>query len=472
MKYIYMLLIGILCISCFQDDTTMDTRRLSEISIDTLKLQKEYNIDLYKTLGIQPIIAQSGKDLKLTYEWQVNYKFYSDSAVLCYKAEELGSYPARLKVSSEDGSAFFEFKIHVNSPYEEGIAVLSEARDGSGMLSFMRKYPAEEIQAGTVEHFELNCLKTSNPGITFAKKPIDISKRVSQLFLSYQDDPTIYMINTKTFEIENIITTPEYPDFVPASILIPDNDARTAIAISENGRIFNLATYEGVVLPQTVLISEYALCGLMYYTEQNLMSYIWDNNLNTVCLYNGWETDNLAPEKTFDGHKPIAMFNDVYGDSFIVMTKHNGHYVSTKLGILLYQYIYDDNWTLIEKRPDIREQRTLEGNTPLDSDTPYAASDIYKKLIYADGNKLYQWYFSDKSVPSTPWKTIDLEGAEITSLALSPDQTQLYVGVVQSGKEGLNGHIYIVDTDKGTPVKDSPYMNVAYKPVKIIYKIK
>ena len=72
----------------------------------------------------------------------------------------------------------------------------------------------------------------------------------------------------------------------------------------------------------------------------------------------------------------------------------------------------------------------------------------------------------------SPWTTINLENCEITYLGLSPDETQLYVGVYQPQESGLNGHLYILDSDTGKPVGDTPYLHVGYKPVKIMYKVK
>ena len=52
LKYLYIWLIGLLAIGCFDDDTTVDTVRISEVAIDTNSLQKEYNRDKNQTLVI------------------------------------------------------------------------------------------------------------------------------------------------------------------------------------------------------------------------------------------------------------------------------------------------------------------------------------------------------------------------------------------------------------------------------------
>ena len=103
------------------------------MAIDTNSLQKEYNRDKNQTLVIDITLCNSKeKDLPLTFQWDMDYKFYSDSSVLYVDCQELGTFPMRVKVSNEHSSAFYEFKLHINSPYEEGIAVLSESNDGTG----------------------------------------------------------------------------------------------------------------------------------------------------------------------------------------------------------------------------------------------------------------------------------------------------------------------------------------------------
>ncbi len=148
----------------------------------------------------------------------------------------------RVKVSNEHSSAFYEFKLHINSPYEEGITVLSESGDGTGMLSFMR-----QMADGTMGNFETHCLTMNNREV-FPKSPTDMAKRLSQLFISYKNDPSVYVVNAKTFELENIVKAPEFSDFLPVVMMLPDNEARTAVAISENGKVYNLASMEGLIL--------------------------------------------------------------------------------------------------------------------------------------------------------------------------------------------------------------------------------
>lgn len=471
MKYMLIVLVGIVLYACNNDDTTYDTVEIPEINIDTTLLQKEYNRELNQTLTIDPQITQTGNELPLTYEWQVDYKLYSSDKQLIFPCEKLGSYVIRLKVSNTKGSSFYITTLHINSPYEEGITILSKNAAGESMLSFMRKYSDQELIEGKTEQFETGCLRTNNPDITFPKNPTDMVKREKQLFISYTDAPAIYAVNTKTFEVENIIRAPEYPTFIPLKMNIEDNNSRNALVMCENGNIYNFSTFEGVIIPAPNLSSSYAL-NTFIYTPYATNSYLWDEtNSNILYAYPDGEPTTAEPE-TFAGHEFINFFMAVKSDYFTVITKdkQTQKIIKTSIGLNIWDVNYDD-WPDIVKTYALKEQKELEGTTNLTPSTPLTGNSIYKELLYAIGNKIYRWYYTDNSFPTTPWATIDLEGAEITTLSLSRDEKQLYVGVYQPLNSGHNGHLYILDSDTGKPI-GSPYPNVAYKPVKILYKVK
>ena len=221
MKYLFFILCLPLFAGCFEDETTVDTVRISEISIDTLKMQKVYNIDQNEELLIptEGLVSQSERQLPLTYEWEVNYKFYSDSSALRFTGNELGAFPARLKISNEHGSSFYEFTLNINSAYEKGIAILSDNSEGEPLLSIMRELSDREIAEGKKRFFTTNCLAVNNPGVEFPRQPTDFRQRDKQLFISFKDKPSVYALNSKMLNVENIITDGN-PDFIPERLLV------------------------------------------------------------------------------------------------------------------------------------------------------------------------------------------------------------------------------------------------------------
>lgn len=466
-KYILLFIICLFTVSCFDDETTYDTHQISEITIDTTLLQRVYNIDIRQDITVSPVVSQTTENLPLNYKWWVNSKQYSDSSAFHFEGLELGTYEVHLQVSNAHGSDFYDFKLFVNSPYEEGIAVLSENKDGSTMLSFMRKYTAKELASGAIESFETNCLTVNNPGMEFASKPTDLCKRSSQLFLSCRKQPVIYALNAKTLQVENIISAPEYPDFIPVKMQIADNAFTLAAPIlCENNKFYNMSTREGVILPHSVLTSTYATASHLWSSANAYLGNFWNLEQNTPCVFDSYNLLTFE-ESLFEGHTPIAMFNNTEGDCFTIITKHEGQYVKTTMGYYLYDVM---TWPYV---PDVRgEQTVISGNPELSPEMPNVASTLYKEWFYAQGNRIYRLYFSDTKFPANPWAIIDLPGAEITGLTMSPDQKQMYVSVHQPDESGLNGHVYILESDTGQQAKGSPYLHIAYKPIKLIYKIK
>ena len=164
----------------------------------------------------------------------------------------------------------------------------------------------------------------------------------------------------------------------------------------------------------------------------------------------------------------VAIFENEKRSSFTVLTRKNGEIWKTSLG----NYIYlQDPDTYQYVGIDYRDVQRLIANPVLEKENPKVASPSYQCLFYAQGNKIYRWYYSSSSFPTESWATIDdTPNAEITTMAISPDESQVYVGAYRSDESGENGYIYIYDTRTGRLINS--YKNVAYKPIKIMYKVK
>lgn len=473
LKYLFIILCLPLLSGCFKDETTVDTVRISEISIDTLKMQKVYNIDQHEELLIstEGLVSQTERPLPLTYEWEVNYKFYSDSSALRFSSNELGSFPARLKISNEHGSSFYEFTLNINSAYEKGIAILSSNAKGEPLLSIMRELSDKEIAEGKKRFFNTNCLEVNNPDIEFPQNPTDFRQRDKQLFISFKNQPSVYALNSQMLNVENIITDGN-PDFIPERLLIVDGTGNASPVISESGKIYKMATLEGLVVNYgTQMASTYdkntALAIGLGYQDAVIF---WDAEKETIVDFYNYYYEYKAIDKGLDfaGHSPVALYNRD-GNYFTMITCKNGVYMKTSIAYTWM--IWNADYT--QQTFGLSDNQVVVAGTPeLTSETPYVSNTTYQCLFYASGNKIYRWYYNTAtSFPTEPWRTLDdLEGAEITSLAVSPDNQQLYVGVHQPQASGLNGSFYLLNCNTGKNEGDSPYLNVAYKPIKIVYK--
>ena len=124
-KYILFALAAFTFASCFEDESTLATNPIAEITIDESNLQKVYNINKNDSLIITPIVTQKNKELPLSYAWELDQEIISVEKDFRYKGDILGTFNGRLIVSNDDGKAFYTFTLNVNSPYEYGILVLS-----------------------------------------------------------------------------------------------------------------------------------------------------------------------------------------------------------------------------------------------------------------------------------------------------------------------------------------------------------
>jgi hypothetical protein len=66
--------------------------------------------------------------------------------------------------------------------------------------------------------------------------------------------------------------------------------------------------------------------------------------------------------------------------------------------------------------------------------------------------------------------TVGSDNAVITGFELSDDHKKTYVAFYEPNQKGLNGSVWVFDTDKGTVL--DKHDNVCYQPVKIMYKKK
>lgn len=454
LKYIAASLLLLLAAGCFEDKTTLDTVRISEIAIDTLKLQKIYNVDQNELLviPIQDVVSENNEQLPLSYQWEVDYKLYSEEADLQFSSPKIGSFPARLKVSNEHGSSFYNFTINVNTAYSTGIAILSKDKAGKPMLSFMRELSDNEITAGKDKQFVTNCLEVNNPDVDFPMNPTDLALRAQQLYISFAGTPSIYMLNGQMLNVENIVTDSD-PDFVPERIIMASSAAREAIITTPSGKVYKLASLEGVILPYSSFPSTYdSRIGLVASTGYQDAQILWDTKDKSICdLYGGWYFyDTQSEGLDFSGHTPVALY-DRDGKNFTMLTCKDNVFMKTSIDYTWKIREYDDNWNLISERFGISDnQKVVAGSPKLTADSPYAANQLHQCLYYADGNKIYRWYFNSPEFPSTPWRTIEgLENAQITVLTVSPDKQQLYVGVTETGKSELSGSFYILNSDTG-----------------------
>ena len=487
--------------SCFDDETTLGNRPISEIVIDSTSIQQVYNINKNETLTISPVISQTTREKELTYTWEINLETYSHDKEFVYEGKELGSYQCRLIVENSDGKTFFPFELHVNSPYEEGITLISKDAEGNSMLSFMLM-PADGSEPTgfmTGDQFSAN-----NTDYAFAANPADMVQSSGSLIVACQGNEngtspaTIYYLNEKTFVVENMITAPEYPDFKPTQMGIPSVGASGVAypVLCENGHVYEFSTTEGtlakpVKLPytyaQTAIISDGGSGG-----NYNLL--YWDTDINALCMiYRGYGPYYCGKKYHLSREECQGTANFFNGLSIRKMVlvrmtdeqkRAGGNpealvITSNATGIMFQKSrLSVDFW---EYNSETLENVLIDnggyqmcgiGQLSLTETTPCVANRTYYSMLFAEGNKVKRWNYTSSQMitAADDLLTVGSESAIITGLELSADHTRTYVAFYEPDQPGLNGSVWVIDTDKGTVL--NKYENVCYQPVKIMYKKK
>lgn len=486
-------LLPFVAVSCFEDETTLGNGRISEIFIEEGSIDSVYDIYRNEELIITPVLSQSNKDKSLNYRWEIDLEEYSTDSVFRYVGQKLGSFNCRYIVENEDGKTFHPFVLNVNSPYEEGIAVLSSDEEGESMLSFMKKPLQGEENLG---FFDYDCFTTNNPDVDFVSNAVDILQCSGQLLLACQgsdaagDIPTIYYMNEKTLVVENVLTAAEYPDFIPTMLCVPALEASgvTYPILCKNNKIYELSTTEGQVEPSTMWRATYQQKSVVYSGSSSRFDILlWDNELGGLRLYyNGYGpyVCNEDWDAVRKGSNRPDTLNYFKGRNFVTMAYINKTseqlaidkpelLVVSANGILNYcNVLYTGFWVtdLSTYESTLLNSETMVGfgQAPFNAGTPCIANHTYRSFFYAVGNKVYRWYYPQQFSTVNLLQKIGSDDAIITAFELSPDHKKTYVAFYEPSKTGKNGSVWVIDTDKGDVLEK--YDNVCYKPSKIIYK--
>lgn len=447
--------------ACYKDNTSTGGNAISdiEVSFGEFDGKETIHIDRNEILEIDPEITQSTREKELTYEWEVNYELYSNEKKFVFTGEALGRFPVRLKVSNEDGSTFKEFILRVNSPYEEGLVVLGQDSD-KGVVSFIRRHAGQDFVQTPVEEVEYDVYSLNNEDLALSESVTDIVKSNERVYVSTSEPGRVHLLNHLTFQEEAVVEAPEFPDFKPFRMNIPEGNSRESLVLTTEGKLFNLSTFENLVLRNNAFGSDVDLApktqviGTINFT----MNYFWDKAASR--LWNLWYVNSNSKDY-FQGQEIVQFFATVEKSYVLTKDKGTNTYRRTVFGPYIQEYMADPLAVLEE------QEFTVE-NTALNIDAITLLDESYFQLVYAGGRDIYKWHYSGTVIDSDPYITIDIPG-EITALAKNPKNKELYVGVYDATAGGNKGSVLVYDIDNGR--KLGAFEGVSGKPLKMIYKI-
>lgn len=484
--------------SCFEDETTEATRPLSEITVVEGSVKDVYNIGKNETLVITPQITQTNKQKPLSYTWEIDLEVYSNEPEFVYVGDRLGSYQCRLIVENEDGKTFHPFTLNVNSPYEEGITVISKDKEGRSHLAFMLTPTEPDV---TPEFTEGDCFAVNNPDMTFASNPTDIVQTSGNLIISCKgadgsgtDVPSIYYLNEKTLVVENVVTAPEYSDFKPTRLVIPSTTASGVAypVLCENGNVYEFSTTEGAIIKPVKMQYNYSQsCVINSGTYYDLL--FWDKGVGALCqIYAGYgpyycsktyhatrddmEVDNYFSGKEFQAMTLVRRTKAQQATSqpeAIVIAKAGAFLQKVVLCTSFFVYDAESAETVLFDNGGFKTCGRLGAMaSPVTENTPCIANKTYMSMLYGNGNKVMRWNYTSAQYVTNADVLLEVgsDKAVITSFEISADHKKTYVAFYEPDQDGLNGSVWVFDTDKGTVLQK--YDNVCYQPVKMIYKNK
>lgn len=445
-NYIYSTFVVLIVLfsSCFNDKTEFGTNKISEITLDTL-WETVYNVDKWETLTINPNIAQSIEGKELSYEWQIDYKIVGNEKELSYKCEVLGEYPCRFKVYNEDGATFKSFTLKVNSPYEEGLLLLSKAEDKS-MLSFKRL-----DKEGY--NFAKNVYSVNNASVPLGANPTIVLSHMDYVYIGSTNPLTLIRMNSKTFEVSNVL---EFPGETPAGAVF--DQTSQGVTFIGDGTVYDYETRQNSFMnitarkfPSDVEISPRSV-------HNEFGDFFFDNNLGRLYFYDSSYQMNELSEGEFAGKKLVdilacdenknvlaIMKDPVNGDPYIVRYK-----IATS----------DSDESVLEKNYNAK-------GTTIDINGVFLTSRRLTNVYYSSGNKIYAYNYLANNFPTDPIITLGDTGAEIKSMLFSSDEKKIFIAA-NVGDGDLNANVYCYNME--TKELEWKEEGVAGEIVQMIYK--
>lgn len=418
MKNIYFLLsmLVVLAGACIDNDSDLGTNEISRIKFKTKFDESAYRADRWSEFALDcPEIIQENEEKPLTYRWDINYKTVSTEKDLRFICDELttadqGSFPCRLTVSNEDGSAWLDFQLVVTSPYQEGLLIMSKVQDGT-MFSFKR-----EDKEG--QEFQLNAYKLNNPDFPLGTEPKGVIQVESYLYVGTENPSQIMKVNSQTMEAVSLLDYPgEHLDFM-------SEPSYMTIYCFDNGREIEL---DG---SQDAFMNAYQQMIDDIYPGAKLANFCL--NASTTLFYN--QTDGILfdvsmteyfPDE-FSGKKLVDMVACKSGEEALVI-------VQPEEGAPEIVYLNPGN--------NVHYSTVSTQGTGITDESVFVASQQYSRLYYSVGNEIYVYdYSTGGNFPSVASYTVGNPGDVIKAMVLMSGDSKLYVAWESAAGGELKGN--------------------------------
>lgn len=199
---------------CADDKGSYDYAPENKIEIGGLK--QEYRVISHETISPapSPVLSFALGDADVSYSWRVDYKEVCTSPTLDVPIDaSVGTHDASLVVTDNESHLryFYDFTIQVETPYSQGLVVLSEGEDGRSLLSFQRR-----TTEGDIDDFVPDVFALENPDWgTLGQRPVALnmqSDTTYYLVLNKESDKVLTRLNVNTMKMEKAFTLSDIPN--------------------------------------------------------------------------------------------------------------------------------------------------------------------------------------------------------------------------------------------------------------------
>lgn len=249
------LLLGVLSISCLDDKTNYDYKRLNEIS-KIENIESSYTIYPGDELTLEPVLKFTLDSIhpSVGYEWYVDLEKVSEEPIFTYKAEEVGSYYVTLVVTENSSKvqATQRTIVKVDSEWKKGWLILSD-RNNTSELSLLKTQLSElRDEDGYFERDTLLIMgmdRNISPNLGTGPKKLfehlafDDYKTIAHDIVVLQDDKCVEL-NGYTLERE-VYTEEEFIGHVPAGFNPVDvaMSYKSNVVLNQDGLLYYGLSY-------------------------------------------------------------------------------------------------------------------------------------------------------------------------------------------------------------------------------------
>ncbi len=518
-KILYIIALALFTVGCYSDKSSMvypsenDRHRPLVVNTSTRNISVEAAEEfVFKPEIIQP---KEYENRPLQFVWKLNMivddKLEEQITVgneheLRYSFPELGTYFLTLEIINEDFTQVENWSV-VSRVFDEGYMVTGNNDAGEVDFAFGRKLSETDKENGLTEiSFVNNLLENRNPNHDFkdivyiSKSQVQGSQANAKLFIFTRTH--IYVANPSTFIVE--AASPFYEmnsEYIEKVHMVDYQTSVGSYIFTSKGNIYNfdrdeayayLPPYDlGVTMDKCY--TTIAIEGTYNYTQGYIAvkKESGENKLYTTASYPGGVMihNNTHGVNSETGVVEDNVRENIYAgyDIDVVFQMMGNRYDNQK----------NDYISISRKRSNPNEvrivkfQKSVGYRPPHDVDMPGAITDYtatnftfdaaitpiasprYEEVYYVNNNKLYRWrpyaVGVDGQLPTEPIIDFTGTGKEITTMTLSFNTRELYVGFYDTNTSKGGFWIYECANLDKEPIKK--YENILNcRPKQILYK--